>query len=120
MAEEKAASRGACSEVDGERHCSSARRAPSRTTYYERRAYRTLVNWAGAHFLVAPDHRSSVGRHPRKGQLHTNVLSESPAGGNYTRLDFHLLRLDVQLADQVIDHRDNRRDVANDELVRSV
>src|SRR5260370_119589 len=37
-----------------------------------------------------------------------------------TPFDCHLVRLAVHLEDQIVDDRDNRRNVANDELIRTV
>src|SRR5258707_11172165 len=56
----------------------------------------------------------------RKTPLNADVLSKRSGSGDDACFDFHLLRLAIQLADQVVDRRNHRGDVADNQLVRAV
>src|SRR5260370_3105982 len=69
---------------------------------------------------MAAEKGAAAGDGARETQLSADVLREGTRRGNHARFDFHLLRLAVQIADQVIDVRNDRGNVANDQLVRAV
>ena len=65
-------------------------------------------------------YRSPARRGACETPLHADVLCKGARSRNYARLDFHLLRLAIQLANQVIDRRNHRGNVTDDQLVRTV
>jgi hypothetical protein len=55
-----------------------------------------------------------------KAELYSDILGKRPARGNHPRFDFYLLRLTIQLPYQIVDDRNNRRNIANDKLVGTI
>ena len=71
------------------------------------------VGWTAVNRTAA---RGGAGKAP----LDADILSEGARCGNDARFDFHLLGFAVQLVNQVVNHRNHRRNVADDQLVRTV
>src|SRR5208282_4813452 len=56
----------------------------------------------------------------RETQFGPDVLSKGTRRGNHARFNLHLSRLHVQLTNQVVDGRDNRGNIPDDELIGTV
>src|SRR6202012_1369468 len=65
------------------------------------------------------EERAATGGGTGEAEFGTDVLGEGAGFSAGASFDFHLLRLAVELAKQVIDIRDDRRNVTDDELVRA-
>src|SRR3990172_3986167 len=68
----------------------------------------------------AADHAAAVAGAGRESQVGAQLARESAAGADHAGFDLHLQRLAVELLDQVVDPRDHRGDVADDQGVGAV
>ena len=116
MGEQQTASRSTRAQVDVEGHSAGRSRAG-----HGNRGWRGCsAEGAGTNRAVAGNERPPASGRPRKTELYADVLRERARSRNYPPFDFHLLRLAVQLTDQIVDHGNDRRDVPNDQLIRTV
>src|SRR2546430_4149986 len=97
-------------------------RRPPRSTLFP---YTTLFrsrycaqDWARTDGRIAAKHIVAAGGRER--ELRADVPREGTRCRNHSRLDFHLLRLAVQVANQVINDRNDRWNITDDQLVRTV
>src|SRR5882757_3946420 len=116
MAQEEAARRNARTEVNGQRQSFSGTRCADN---WRRRKGRSSTHIASSYRGGSGDRAASVRGSACKTELRADVLRERPRSCHDTRFDFNLLRLAIELVQQVVNHRDNRRNVANNQLVRT-
>src|SRR3984957_14735832 len=120
--EAEAAGRHACAEVDVQRDTGGGAVAGGLAgADHNRRRGNTR---ASGHAAAADRRRSAEERAAASGrageaELGTDVLGEGAGSGDNASFDFNLLRFAVELVEQVIDIRNDRRNVADDELVRA-
>jgi len=53
-------------------------------------------------------------------EFRSDILRKRPRRGNDACFNFHLLRFAIQLVEQVVDGRNYRGNVSNDELIRAL
>src|SRR5207249_10820906 len=75
---------------------------------------------AAAYRRVASEKRPPARRCARKPEFRSDVLGKAARRRNHAGFDFHLLRFAVELRPQVVDYRYNRRDVTDDQGIRTI
>src|SRR5256885_4635754 len=117
MAQEEAARRNPRTEIDGQGQSISRPRCADN---WRRRKGRARVDVARSYRRGSADRASSLCRSASKTKLRADILRKRARSGHYASFDFNLLRLAIKLMQQVVNHGDNRWNVANDQLVRTL